>query len=124
MPLQGDMPAGGCQPVGCSPPGRAGRAPRSLSFPQRALLGGSLLVHGTGCAADNSSRARETLVIRERSFRDLDSVVLKWKCHFLLFSADRVLRIKAADGWESFSLDGLRTLLPALSRTRGGMEPP
>lgn len=127
VPCKGTFLLVAASPVGCSPPGRGGsggRALQSLCFRQRASLGALSVAHGTGSAADNSSQARETLVMRERSFRDLHSVVLKWKCHFLLFSADRVLRIKAADGCGSFSSDGLRPLLPALSRTRHGTEPP
>ena len=105
------MPAVAASPAGCPLPGPAEPV---LPCPA-ALLGALSSGHRVGSAADSSSQAPETLVIRERSFGDLDSVVCKWKCHFLLFSAERVLRIKAADGWESFSLDGLRPLLPALS---------
>lgn len=109
-PLQGDVAAGGCQP--------RGTLPACPPLPRRALLGALSLVHGMGNAADNPSQAPETLMLGERSFGDLDSVVLKWKCHFLLFSADRVLRIKAADGWESSSLVGLQPGRPPASAPR------
>lgn len=63
---------------------------------------------------------------KKRSSRDLTGVFFKWKCHLLLFSADRVLRIKAARGWGSSSSDSLCPLLPAhlLSTAWSSPEPP
>lgn len=105
--------------------GRAGgTGGGSVPSPAPPALPGPLpAVHGMGSAADSLlPRHRETPATQARSPRDRNSAILKRKRHFLLFRADRGLRMKQLVA-EGASARAARPRLPALSRTRWARSP-
>ncbi|XP_050176087.1 uncharacterized protein LOC126642469 [Myiozetetes cayanensis] len=124
--LQGSHagPAAGCQLCEIAHLATVGALGDPMSSPWSDVLHCGLCVEWALLL--RTSQAQETLVIQERSSRNLNSVILKWKCHFLLFRADRVLRMKAADGRGSFSLDNSAPAPSPLLHTMGSelSEPP